>query len=278
LARLRRLHRRRWLRMMRARRLRRRMMRRFHVRKATFAKRRLMRAQRRVLRLRQKFNILKRKIIDLIYQIRHTPDQNSRNSLLIQLRALIRQSKGIRKTIVKSAVGQTVNMKKLSRARRARALIKAAVKRQAKILARRKLFKAVRVARRKINLLKRRIRFNHKRFRRVSARIIKRVCRRFRLSRSHCHKVAKKLHHKIKRIARFIAKRYRKRQARIRAMMRKRMANRLVKKTVKGVAKKFERNYHTMGKYRDILNLTCKMDPANCNFFRRSFGDMVPIL
>lgn len=278
LARLRRLHRQRYLRMMRARRARRLLMRKLHMKRGKQIKRRLFAAQKRIMNDRQMFKILRDKIINLIYQIRHTRDQNRKNRLIVKLRALIKRSKALRKKIVGGAVKQGANMKKIKQQKKAKAMVKAMIKRQAKILLRKKMMKAYKAANAKINVLKRRIRFNAKRFQRASARAIKRVCRRFRLGRVHCRHLAKQLHQKVKHISKHIVKRYKKKQAMLRANIKRRITQKLVKKTVKGMAKKFERNYCAMGKYRQILDVTCKMDPASCNFFRRSFGDMVPIL
>jgi len=278
LARIRRYHRRRWLRMMRQRRLRRLMMRRLHLRRARQMRLRILRAQRRIKNIRRRFNVLKSRIINLVYQIRHTRNSRTRATLIAQLRALIKQSKILRKRIVRSAVRANVNVRKYTSNARAKAMVKELIKRKARILLKKKIMRAVRVAGRKIHMLKYRIKYNHRKFRRASYRTIRRVCRRFRLGRVHCHKVVRRLHHKIRHISKIILKRYRRRQNRIRANIKKRINAKLVKKTVKGVAKKFERNFNTMGKYRQILDVTCRMDPASCNFFRRSFGDMVPIL
>ncbi|GAB1228251.1 hypothetical protein ENUP19_0388G0003 [Entamoeba nuttalli] len=275
--RLREMHRRRFARKQRARALRRAMMKRLHVKTKSSYKKRIIAAEKRIANQKQMFKILKNKIIQLIYKLRQTKDAKQKVQLTAELKTVIDKSKEIRKAIVSRAVKQNIILRKLDNAKKVKAAIKKIYKEKVAIANEKRVIKAMNIIDSKINVLKHDHKYNAKKFQRAVAKEIKRTCKHLRITKKVCKKIANKMRSKVKYESKKIVKRYNKKQANLKKNLEKRIEGKMVKQTVKGMAKKFERNYHVMDKYRRVLDVTCRMDPKSCNFFRRSFGDMVPM-
>lgn len=277
LARLRRLHRNRYLRRMRMRKARRAMAKKFKVRRLSNLKKRLLAANKLIANKHHMYKLLRRRIMEKIYEIRQNKDAKKTPILLKQLKQLINQSREIRRSLVKKAVKQNRSMKKMAEAKKMKKVMKKMLKEKKRIAIEKKFIRALNEADAKINALKHVHKFNAKKFQRASAKAIKSVCRHMKLSKAHCRKVAAELRGKVKHESKKISRRFAKKQETLRRNMHQKIQQHLVKRAVKKMAVKFERNYNVMDKHRAILDVTCRMDPANCHFFRRSFGDKVPM-
>ncbi|ELP86343.1 hypothetical protein EIN_296530 [Entamoeba invadens IP1] len=249
-----------------------------HIRSVAAIQAKVLRASSRMDTNRRIFKGLKKQIVMKIELIQKEQDPKKKQELTTELKALVEQSKRIRKMIVKTAVREGKHFTQLIAAKKAHKMVKRILKAKRRVGLEKKVLKALNIADMKIGRIAEKNKYNAKRFQKQTARMIKRICKRMRLGKKTCKKLAMKLHGKVKHISKKIMRRYNKKQDQLKKNLEKRIEGKMVRKTVKGMAKKFEHNYQAIAKYRDVLDVTCKMDPKSCDFFRRSMGDMVPML
>lgn len=277
MARLQQERRRKYRHYLKMRRMRRRMLKKLHLSGNRKYKKSLLSARKQLHRTRQMYKVIRSQIMHKIYEIRQAKDINTKNRLVGELQALIAQAKALRRTMMRKAMGQYRNMKRLAYGRKVKAEIKKMLEEKRQLRKQRNIENAYLSANNKINVLKHDFMYKPKAFVKACKKAVKYSCLKFKVNKKDCKFVLAKVQKRVNKLTKVIQKKKAQRDAFLRKNLKQRINQRLVQKTVKGVAKKFEKNYKVMNKYRNILDLTCKMDRRSCNFFRRSFGEKVPM-
>jgi len=272
------MHRRRYQRYLRLRNQRRRMMKKLHMRRMKRYRKSLLKASRQMKRTRQMYKTVEKQILRKIHQVRNAKGLKEKNHLIAQLKTLINQNKAIRTTMIKKAMGQYDNLKKATYEKKVKEEVKKLLEEKAKMKTAKKIEDSYLSSNNKINVLKRDYKYKPKSFVRACKRAVRLSCLKFDLNKKECKKVYSMVKKRVERLRKVIQKNKEKRDALIKKNLRARYNQMLIQKTIKKTASKFEKNYNSMNKHRNILDVTCKMDPKSCNFFRRSFGDKVPMI
>jgi len=273
-----RLHRRRYKKYLKMKKQRRRMMKKLRMRKSGYYRKQLMKAAKQMKRTRQMFKTVEKQIMRKIYEIRNSKKEDVKRKHIAELKTLIEQNKAIRATIMRKAMGQYEHLKKSKYEKKVKEEVNKMLEEKNKMMIEKRIEQSYLSANNKINVLKRDYKYKPNKFMKACKRAVKLSCIKNKLDKKDCKKVFEMIKKRVHRIKKEIERNKERRDSIIKKGIRDRFNKMLVQKTIKKTASKFDKNYNQMNKYRNILDVTCKMDPKSCNFFRRSFGDKVPMI